>query len=72
MLPSPDAALRFVCHCFDIGEKELAIMLQSVRQHTGEPDLHFPKTMSRTLIARAEHPDGPWHDALGLLRRETL
>lgn len=73
-LPRSEAALRFVCGCFDIGDKELRITLERMRQNTPNPDNHFPDPakLSRTLIARAEPPDGPWHDALQMLRRETL
>jgi hypothetical protein len=71
-LPSSNVALRFVCHCFDIGEKELSYTLERVRKFTPTADGDFPKKISRTLIARAETQNGPWLDVLQTLRREAL
>jgi RNA polymerase sigma factor (sigma-70 family) len=71
-LPNDNAALRFVCRCFDVGEKELGGSLETMRKGTRNPNNHFPKELSRTLIGRAENEDGPWRDALRTLRSEAL
>lgn len=72
LLPNAYAALRFICRCCDIGEKELGYTLGNIRKITPEADKHFPKKISRTLLARAENGNGPWLDALRTLRLEAL
>jgi len=71
-LPSNFTALRFVCGCFGIGEKELAETLERIRRITKNPNEHFPKKLSRELLARAENGKGRWQEALSTIHREAL
>jgi hypothetical protein len=71
-LPSNFAALRFVCGCFGIGEKELAETLERMRGITKNPNAHFPKQLSREMLARAEKGKGRWQDSLSTIHREAL
>jgi hypothetical protein len=71
-LPSNFTALRFVCGCFGIGEKELAETLERMRRITKNPNEHFPKNLSRELLARAENGKGRWQEALSMIHREAL
>lgn len=71
-LPSNFTALRFVCRCFGIGEKELAETLERMRRITKNPNEHFPKKLSRELLARAENGKGRWQEALSTIHREAL
>jgi hypothetical protein len=71
-LPSNVAALRFVCRCFDIGEKELMETLERMRRITNNPDAHFPKKLSREMLARAVCGKGRWLEALSTIHREAL
>ena len=71
-LPGNFAALRFVCGCFDIREKELVETLERMRRITKNPDAHFPKKLSREMLARAICGKGRWLEALSTIHREAL
>lgn len=71
-LPSSFAALRFICGCFGIGEKELAETLERMRRTTNHPDTHFPKKLSRETLARAVIGKSRWLEALSIIHREAL
>src|SRR5260221_862286 len=71
-LPTNFEALRFVCRCFGIGEKDLARSLDTIRKATKNPNDHFPRKPSRVMLVRAEKGKGRWQDALVTLHREAL
>ena len=71
-LPSNFAALRFVCGCFGIGEKELAETLERMRRITKNPNEHFPRKLSREMLARAESGKSRWQESLSTIHREAL
>lgn len=71
-IPGDFSALRFVCGCFGIGEKELTATLERMRSNTKNPDSRFPRTISRVMLMRAEKGKGKWLEPLLTIHREAL
>src|ERR1051325_3978551 len=71
-LPSNYQALRFVCSCFGIGEKELTQTLHRMRNADKNPDKYFPRELSRMMLTRAETKQGKWHHGLITLHLVAL
>jgi hypothetical protein len=71
-LPNYFTALRFICQCFGIQEKDLGHTLERLRENTPKPNKYFPQELSRMMLARAENGTGRWCDALVVVGHESL